>query len=166
MRATELLLGIEVPGVSALSSYSASSVADLSGRLTDACSGDDSGIFNAGSAVVEALIEAIPILVELEIELGFLDLGACVGRSPLTTKSLFLSSSVRHPNEEPVSASWTSSGSTITRQTPQMPPWALRRMTTICTIGSLRFLLASLQLDQLRYFSSQLWGRLLSNYFH
>ena len=139
MRATELLLGIEVPGVSALPSYSASRVADLSGRLTDACSGDGSGIFNTGSAVVDALIEAIPILAELEVELGFLDLDACVRRSPLTTKSVFPSSSVRHPNEELVSASWTSSGSRITRQTPQMPPWDLRRMTTICTIGSFGF---------------------------
>jgi hypothetical protein len=84
-----MLLGIEVPEVPALPPYSASSVADLSGRLTDACGGDDSGIFSTGSAVVQALIEAIPILVELEVELGFLNLGACVGRSPLTTKLVF-----------------------------------------------------------------------------
>ena len=166
MRVTELLLGIGVPGVSALPPYNAWSVADLGGCLTGTCSGDYSRIFVTGSAVVKALIEAIPILVKLEVELRFLDLGTCMGKPPLTTKSVFLSSSVRHPNKEPVSASWTSSGRTITLQTPQMLPWALRRMTTICTISSLRFLLASLQLDQLRYFSSQLWGRLLSNYFH
>jgi hypothetical protein len=87
VRATESLLGIEVPGVPALSSYGASSVADLSGLLTDACGSDDSGTF--GSAVVQALVEAIPILVELELELGFMDLGACEGRSPLATKSVF-----------------------------------------------------------------------------
>jgi hypothetical protein len=83
-------MGIEVPGVPALQPYSASSVADLSGRLTDASGcDDDSGIFNTGSAVVQALIEAIPILAGLECDLGFLDLGACAGRSPLTTKSVF-----------------------------------------------------------------------------
>lgn len=85
VRATELLLGIEVPEVAALPPYSASSVGGLSGRLTNACGGDDPGIFDTGSPVVNALVEAIPILVELELELGSMDLDACVGRSPLTT---------------------------------------------------------------------------------
>ena len=94
VRATELLLGISVPGVPALQSYHASSISDLSGRLTDACDGDGSGLFNTGSAVVQALVEAIPILVQLELELGFLDLAACEGRSPLTTKWAFSSSAL------------------------------------------------------------------------
>ena len=92
MRATELLLGISVPGIPALQSYRASSTSDLSGRLTDSCDNDGSGLFNNGSAVVQALAEAIPMLVQLELELGFLDLAACEGRSPLTTKWVFSSS--------------------------------------------------------------------------
>jgi hypothetical protein len=97
VRATELLLGIEVPEVAALPPYSASSVGGLSGRLTNACGGDDPGIFDTGSPVVNALVEAIPILVELELELGSMDLDACVGRSPLTTKSVFPSSIYETP---------------------------------------------------------------------
>jgi hypothetical protein len=89
VRATELLLGISVPGVPALQSYNASSISDLSGRLTDVCDGDGSGLFNTGSAVVQALAAAIPILVQLELELGSLDLAACEGSSPLTTKWVF-----------------------------------------------------------------------------
>jgi len=85
VRATELLLGIEVPGVPSLQSYSASSVSELSGRLTDACDGHNSELFNNGSAVVDALLEAIPILIQLELELGSLNLDACKGKSPLTT---------------------------------------------------------------------------------
>ena len=92
MRATEMLLEIAVPGIPALQSYRASKVADLSGRLTDACDGDNSGLFNNGSAVVQALLDAIPILTAMESDVGYLDLGACKGRSPLTTKSVFLSS--------------------------------------------------------------------------
>ena len=53
MRVTELLLGIGVPGVSALPPYNSWSVADLGGRLTGTCSGDYSRIFVTGSAVVE-----------------------------------------------------------------------------------------------------------------
>ena len=87
MRVTELLLGIGVPGISALPPYNTWSVADLGRRLTGACSGDYSRIFVTGSAVVEALIEAIPILVKLEVELRFPDLGTCMGKPPLTTKS-------------------------------------------------------------------------------
>ena len=83
MRATELLLGIVVPGVPALQYQNASSVGDLSGQLATACNG-----INAGTAVVEALTEALPILVGIETELGSLDLGACQKRSPLTTKSV------------------------------------------------------------------------------
>ena len=92
VRATELLLGIAVPEIPALPSYHASNVADLSGRLTDACDSDNSELFNNRSAVVQALLEAIPILTAMEPDLGYLDLGACKGRSPLTTKSVFLSS--------------------------------------------------------------------------
>ncbi len=89
VRATELLLGIVVPGIPALQYHSASRVSDLSGRLADACDGDNSGLFNTGSAVVKALTETIAILVDMGLELGLLDLGACKGRSPLTTKSVF-----------------------------------------------------------------------------
>jgi hypothetical protein len=148
VRATELLLGISVPGVPALQSHQASSISDLSGRLTEACNGDGSGLFNTESAVVQALAAAIPILVQLELELGFLDLAACEGRSPLTTKwGVFMFSFVRHADDEADSASWISSGSTITLQTLQMPLLALSRMTIICTIGWLRFLLTSPQPD-------------------
>ena len=92
VRATEMLLEIAVPGIPALQSYRASKVADLSGRLTDACDADNSGLFNNGSAVVQALLDAIPILTAMESDVGYLDLGACEGRSPLTTKSAFPSS--------------------------------------------------------------------------
>lgn len=85
VRATELLLGIVVPGVPALQYHNASSAVDLSGRLADACNGDNSGLFDAGSTVVKALTEAISILIVVELELGLLDLGACKGRTPLTT---------------------------------------------------------------------------------
>jgi hypothetical protein len=80
VRATELLLGIVVPGVPALQYQNASSVGDLSSQLAAACDG-----INAGSAVVQALTEAIRILVDIETELGSMDLGACKGNTPLTT---------------------------------------------------------------------------------
>lgn len=89
VRATELLLGIVVPGIPALQYRDALSVSDLSGRLADACDGDNSGLFKTGSAVVKALTEAVSMLVGVELELGLLDLGACKGRTPLTTKSDF-----------------------------------------------------------------------------
>ena len=91
VRATELLLGISVPGFPALRSYHwhGSSVAHLRRRITDACGGNNPGLFNNGSAVVQALLEAIPILTAMEPGIGYLDLGACEGRSPLTTKSVF-----------------------------------------------------------------------------
>jgi len=85
VRATELLLGIVVPGVPALQPYNASSVSDLSNRLKDARSGDNSELFNNGSAVVNALVNAIPIVVDLELLLGPLYLNASLGNSPLTT---------------------------------------------------------------------------------
>jgi hypothetical protein len=65
---------------------------------------------------------------------------------------------VRHAHEEAVSASWTMPGSTITLQTLQMPPWVLRSMTTICTIGSFMFLMASLLSDQFFNISSRSFG--------
>ena len=102
MHVTELLLKIEVPGVLALPPYNAWSIADLGRHLTDMCSDDNSRIFVTGSAVVESLIEAIPILVKLKVKLRFLDLGTCMGKPLLTIKLVFLSLSVRHPNKEPV----------------------------------------------------------------
>jgi hypothetical protein len=92
VRATELLLGISVPGFPALKSHHASSISDLSRRLNDSCDGDGSGLFDPGSAVFRALKEAIPMLCGLEDDLGFLDLGACEGGTPITTKSVFPSS--------------------------------------------------------------------------
>ncbi|KAI9440858.1 glycoside hydrolase family 5 protein [Lactarius indigo] len=61
VRATELLLGIEVPGYPALQ-YD-----------------------NPSTAVGLAVTEAIAILVDMEREFGSLDFGACKGRAPLTT---------------------------------------------------------------------------------
>ena len=92
VRATELLLGISVPGVPALQSSPASCISDLSRRLTDSCVGDASGLFKPRSAVFVAIAEAIPILVELEDDVGSLDLGACEGGTAITTKSVFPSS--------------------------------------------------------------------------
>ncbi len=89
MRAAELLLGIAVPGVPALQSLNPSTVSDLSGQIANACADDKSGLFESGSAVVTALTEAILILVEMEQELGSLDLGTGKGRSPLTAKLVF-----------------------------------------------------------------------------
>ncbi|KAH9034624.1 glycoside hydrolase family 5 protein [Lactarius pseudohatsudake] len=85
VRATELLLGIEVPGIPALQYDNPSTAVGLGGLLTDACSGDDSGLFETGSAVVKAVTEAITILIDMELEFGSLDFGACKGRAPLTT---------------------------------------------------------------------------------
>ncbi|KAH8995094.1 family 5 hypothetical beta glucosidase from glycoside dehydrogenase [Lactarius hatsudake] len=85
VRATELLLGIEVPGIPALQHDNPSTAVGLGGLLTDACNGDNSGLFETGSAVVKAVTEAIAILVDVELEFGSLDFGACKGRAPLTT---------------------------------------------------------------------------------
>ena len=54
---------------------------------------------------------------------------------------------MRHADYDADSASWISSGSTITLQTLQIPLSALSRMTIICTIGWLRFILTSSQPD-------------------
>ena len=89
VRATELLLGIVVPKAPAIQHYNASSVAGLSGQLAAACDNDNSGLFEAGSTVVQALTNAILMLVDIELELGLLDLGSCRGNTPLFTKSVF-----------------------------------------------------------------------------
>ncbi|KAH9169471.1 glycoside hydrolase family 5 protein [Lactarius sanguifluus] len=85
VRATELLLGIEVPGIPALQYDNPSTAVGLGGMLADACNGDNSGLFKTGSAVVKAVTEAIGILVDMELEFPSLDFGACKGRAPLTT---------------------------------------------------------------------------------
>ncbi|KAH9074950.1 glycoside hydrolase family 5 protein [Lactarius deliciosus] len=85
VRATELLLGIEVPGIPALQYGNPSTAVGLGGLLADACNGDKSGLFETGSAAIKAVTEAIAILVDMELELGSLDFGACKGRAPLTT---------------------------------------------------------------------------------
>ena len=89
VRATELLLGIVVPGIPAIQYHNAFNIADLSGHLATACSGDSSGLFVNGSAVVKALTEAIPMLIVMESELTTLSLDACKGNTPLTTRSVF-----------------------------------------------------------------------------
>ncbi|KAH9166732.1 family 5 hypothetical beta glucosidase from glycoside dehydrogenase [Lactarius sanguifluus] len=76
VRATELLLGIEVPGIPALQYDNPSTAVGLGGLLADACNGDNSGL---------QWTEAIGILVDMELEFPSLDFGACKGRAPLTT---------------------------------------------------------------------------------
>ncbi|KAI0258700.1 glycoside hydrolase family 5 protein [Gloeopeniophorella convolvens] len=83
VRATELLLGIEVPGYPSLGSAPASS--DMSAIFAHACTTDNSGLFSNASASVKAITEAIPILLDLSKQLGPLKFGAGRGRAPLTT---------------------------------------------------------------------------------
>ena len=89
VRATELLLGIVVPGKPAIKFQDGLNTADLSGRLATASKGDSSGLFVPGSAVVKALTKAIPMLTNIEHELTTLSLDASKGKTLLTTRWVF-----------------------------------------------------------------------------
>ena len=85
VRTVELLLGIQVEGYPALRGMPNN--ADMSARLENACTTDNSGLFDPESVVVKALTEAASILPDIMLELEWLvDFGACQGRAPLTTK--------------------------------------------------------------------------------
>ncbi|KAI0297453.1 glycoside hydrolase family 5 protein [Multifurca ochricompacta] len=83
VRATELLLGISVPGYPSFQGTTNNT--DMKLRLAAVSAADNSGLFQRDSAIVEALTEAIPILLVIEEELGFLNFGACQERESLTT---------------------------------------------------------------------------------
>jgi hypothetical protein len=135
VRAVELLLGIPIEGHPAL--QGAPNDADMSARLQNACKTDNSGLFDPESVVVKALTEAAFILPEIMFELEWLvDFGVSQGRAPLTTKFAFPPlSRAQSLTRAPFAASWTSSGSTMTRQTLRALPSALRHTTIIFTTG-------------------------------
>jgi hypothetical protein len=88
VRAVELLLGIQTEGYPALQGVP--NDADMSARLQNACTTDNSGLFDPGSVVVKALKEAALILPDIMLELEWLvDFGVSQGRAPLTTKFAF-----------------------------------------------------------------------------
>ena len=89
VRATELLLGVVVPGIPAIQFHNALDIADLSGLLATASIDGSSGLFVNGSAVVKALTKAIPMLIDIERELTTLSLNASRGKTPLTTRLVF-----------------------------------------------------------------------------